>query len=119
MEKRHVHKELARILPIDSQEGKIFELSTKEDSESINMAIAEIQQDIRHHHSNATELYFVIEGKGTMEIDHDTIELYPGSFVMLKPGAVHKATKKSGEKLKIVVASSPAWNPKDHISDEG
>src|SRR5437764_14953411 len=44
-----------------------------------------------HCHPNATEIYFCFQGGGTMRTpDGPTVELTPGSFVVLPRGEVHE-----------------------------
>lgn len=116
--KRYVSRNLGDVKPLSHTAGSIYELSDRRDWPHMNAAVAEITDDDRHHHAVATELYFVLEGHGTMYIDGDTVNLGPGSYVLLKPGAVHRATANPGERLKILVASSPSYNSDDTIPDE-
>jgi quercetin dioxygenase-like cupin family protein len=43
----------------------------------------------RHYHKVAAELYYVLEGEGTIELDGDEHEVRPGSIVHIPPGVVH------------------------------
>jgi quercetin dioxygenase-like cupin family protein len=47
------------------------------------------QEGFEHDHvdSNQEEVYFVVKGSGTMRIDGEEIELRPGRFVRVDPGA--------------------------------
>ena len=47
------------------------------------------QEGREHDHgdSNQEEVYFVVKGSGTMRIDGDEVELRPGRFVRVDPGA--------------------------------
>ena len=47
------------------------------------------QEGLEHDHvdSNQEEVYFVVKGSGTMRIDGEEIELRPGRFVRVDPGA--------------------------------
>jgi quercetin dioxygenase-like cupin family protein len=42
-----------------------------------------------HYHKIATELYYVLEGEGTIELDGQAHPLKPGSIVQIPPGVVH------------------------------
>ena len=41
-----------------------------------------------------TEIYHVLEGEGTLELDDDRLDLKPGITVMIKPGCIHRAVGK-------------------------
>jgi len=43
-----------------------------------------------HCHPQATEIYFCVEGGGTMRTPGETIAVAPGSFVVHPPGEVHE-----------------------------
>jgi len=43
-----------------------------------------------HCHPQATEIYFCVEGGGTMRTPGKTIAVTPGSFVVHPPGEVHE-----------------------------
>jgi quercetin dioxygenase-like cupin family protein len=43
-----------------------------------------------HCHPHATEIYFCVEGGGTMRTPSETIAIVPGSFVVHPPGELHE-----------------------------
>jgi mannose-6-phosphate isomerase-like protein (cupin superfamily) len=43
----------------------------------------------RHHHRLSEEIYFFLEGSGTMEIDGETRSVGPGDAVLIPPRAWH------------------------------
>ena len=49
----------------------------------------------RHYHKVSEELYYLLEGRGVMEIDGQTQEVGPGDAILIPAGAWHeiKATK--------------------------
>jgi len=42
--------------------------------------------------SGQEEVYFVLEGSGTMAVDGDTVELVPGRYVFVPPGTARQLT---------------------------
>jgi mannose-6-phosphate isomerase-like protein (cupin superfamily) len=60
-----------------------------------------------------TEIYYVLEGEGHLELDGDRIELRPGCAVMIKPGCRHRAVGR----LKIINVPIPAFDPADEWFD--
>ena len=61
-----------------------------------------------HHHvdSNQEEVYFVVRASGVMQVDGDEVELRPGRFLRVDPGAVRRPT--AGEEgLEFVTFGAP------------
>jgi mannose-6-phosphate isomerase-like protein (cupin superfamily) len=52
----------------------------------------EIEADSKtHFHKVQTEIYFVLEGEGHIELDDETVALRPGVAVTILPGCRHRA----------------------------
>ena len=74
------------------------------------MHVVEISKDSRpHYHKKTTEIYYVLEGEGHLEIDKDKVPLKPGVSVLIPPHSLHRAV---GE-LKILNVPVPAFDPAD------
>jgi mannose-6-phosphate isomerase-like protein (cupin superfamily) len=43
----------------------------------------------RHYHAESEEIYYLLEGGGTMELDGARREVGPGDAVLIPPGAWH------------------------------
>jgi len=86
-----------------------------EDPDQIaTMHVVDIRVDSRtHYHKNLTELYYVLEGEGHMELDGRLVDVRPGSAIMIKPGCRHRAVGK----LKILNVPIPAFDPEDEWCD--
>ncbi|MEQ1860692.1 MAG: cupin domain-containing protein [Chthoniobacteraceae bacterium] len=65
----------------------------------------------RHHHKLAEEFYFILEGRGTMELDGATREVGPGDCVLIPPGAWH--TIAAGEDLRFLCCCAPPYAHED------
>src|SRR5690606_16190530 len=44
----------------------------------------------KHYHKRTTEIYFVLEGEGHLEVDEDQVPLKPSVAVMIQPGCRHR-----------------------------
>lgn len=76
--------------------------------------ITEISADSRtHYHKRLTEIYYVLEGKGVMELDGDQQPIKPGDAIMIKPGCRHRAIGR----LKLVIVAMPVFDPADEWFD--
>jgi len=76
-----------------------------------SMHLVEIKQDSElHYHKVMTELYYVLEGEGHIELDGQIHPLTPGTAVLIKPGCRHRAV---GANLKILNVPVPKFDPAD------
>jgi len=57
-----------------------------------------------------TEIYYVLEGEGHIELDNERHELLPGTAVLIQPGCKHRAV---GSNLKILNIPVPKFDPND------
>lgn len=78
-----------------------------------SMHLVEIKRDSElHYHRKTTELYYVIEGEGHIELDGKTHPLSPGTAVLIRPGCRHRAV---GSNLKILNVPVPKFDPSDEF----
>jgi mannose-6-phosphate isomerase-like protein (cupin superfamily) len=78
------------------------------------MHVVDIQQDAQvHYHKKLTEIYFVLEGSGQMELDGERLPIKPFTAIFIKPGCRHRAVGK----MRIVNVSIPAFDPEDEWFD--
>lgn len=78
-----------------------------------SMHLVEIKRDSElHYHKRMTELYYVLEGEGHIELDGETLPLYPGTAVLIQPGCRHRAV---GEGLRILNVPVPKFDPADEF----
>ncbi len=67
-----------------------------EDGDGVaSLHVTTIKEDSQvHYHKRMTEIYYVLEGEGTIELDGESHPLRPGVSVMIKPGCRHRAVGK-------------------------
>lgn len=74
----------------------------------------EIQEDARtHYHKTLTEIYVVLEGEGSMELDGELIPIRPMTSILIKPGCRHRAVGR----MTILNVVIPAFDPADEWFD--
>ncbi len=56
-----------------------------------------------HYHKRGTELYYVLEGEGTVMLDGEAVSVRKGSVVHIPPGVVHGAKGK----MRVLVVGIP------------
>ena len=78
------------------------------------MHLVEISRDSAvHYHKKMTEIYFVLEGEGHLELDGEIVRVQPMTAVFIKPGCRHRAVGN----LKIINVPVPAFDPEDEWLD--
>lgn len=65
----------------------------------------------RHYHRLSEEFYFILEGRGSMEIDGETREVGPGDAVLIPAGAWH--TIRAAETLQFLCCCAPPYAHED------
>jgi mannose-6-phosphate isomerase-like protein (cupin superfamily) len=68
---------------------------------------------IRHHHRIAEEIYYLIEGRGTMELDGEVRDVEAGDAILIPPGAWHRIDASSDGPLRLLCACSPPYSHED------
>ena len=86
-----------------------------DDPEGIaTLHVVDIKADSQtHYHKQMTEIYYVLEGSGQIELDGNRVDVGPGSAIMIKPGCRHRAVGK----MRIVNVPIPAFDPDDEWFD--
>ena len=86
-----------------------------EDEDGVaSLHVTTIKEDSQvHYHKNMTEIYYILEGEGHMELDGEKLPVKPGSAVLIKPGCRHRAVGK----LRILNVPIPAFDPEDEWFD--
>ena len=74
--------------------GQIRPLIGAADGAAAEVHHVEIDHARLHFHERTDEVYYVIDGQGTMVLDDETIELHPGVVVYVPRGVRHKAVGK-------------------------
>jgi mannose-6-phosphate isomerase-like protein (cupin superfamily) len=79
-----------------------------------SLHVVDIKKDSEiHYHKKLTEIYYILEGEGHMELDGKMVPVKPNSAILIKPGCRHRAVGK----LKIINVPVPAFDPNDEWFD--
>ena len=71
--------------------GQIRPLIEEHDGAAAEVHHVEIDHAKLHYHEKTDEIYYVIEGSGSMVLDDEEIELHEGVGVYVPRGVKHKA----------------------------
>ena len=67
----------------------------------------------RHYHRISEELYFILEGKGTMEIDGESKKVGPGDAILIPRQAWHQITSSEDSPLRLLCCCAPPYSHED------
>ena len=65
------------------------------------------------HRLKASEVYYIIAGRGLMHIDKELFEVNPGCTVYIPPNATQYIENKSDSDLIFLCIVDPAWRKED------
>ena len=108
---RHVHD--APTVPCPC--GQSTRLMTRADTLDCNFHVTFIQDSVRHYHKECTEVYYILEGQGKMELNGDFIDILPGTMIYIEPRTRHRLW--SAEGVRTIVFGVPALKAEDEHFD--
>ena len=91
---KYLRRDPAEVVPWAETCGQIRPLIEASDEAAAEVHHVEIDHAKLHYHKQTDEVYYVIDGHGTMTLDDDTIELHRGVVVYVPRGVKHKAIGK-------------------------
>ncbi|HMC64297.1 MAG TPA: cupin domain-containing protein [Gemmataceae bacterium] len=91
---RFLRRDPAEVPPWAETCGQVRCLIEEKDDAAAEVHHVEIQDAKLHYHERTDEIYYVIDGQGTLVLDDDEVELHPGVVVYVPRGVRHKAKGK-------------------------
>lgn len=67
------------------------------------------------HALKTTEVYYILEGEGIMNIDKESSKVRAGDMIYIPPNAKQSITNSGNSDLKFICIVDPAWRPEDEI----
>jgi len=111
-----VHIAAARESPRNERAGQIsYLLLASGQFGSTRMAITMVHGDPGseqpvHSHPEAEQVYVVVAGTGLMRVNHEALDVGPGTLVFIPPGAKHSILNTGSVPLVYVSATSPPFD---------
>ena len=113
-----------RVPPFATKDGsEIRELLAPRNSCIRNQTLAEARLPAGagttpHHHVRTEEIYYVLEGRGLMQVGEETRQVGVGDAVAIPPGAVHQITNTGPVVLKFLCCCAPGYEHEDTLLAE-
>jgi mannose-6-phosphate isomerase-like protein (cupin superfamily) len=88
---------------------------TAADGAPCSLHVTAIHDSVRHYHRQTTEVYYILEGTGKIELNGTWYDLEPGTTIWIEPGTRHRVVSPAG--LTTIVFSVPAFDAADEWFD--
>ena len=114
----------AHIQPITGGDGAIIrELASPHNSPLSHHSLAEIRHppgtaNREHRHTEAEEVYYVLEGQDCVCVDGEIRDIGPGDLVVIVPGQRHSAWQEGDGDLVMLVTCVPAYAADEAVFSE-
>ncbi len=108
-------------VPFTTKDGStIRSLLDKANAPVANQSLAEAivpagSSTERHYHKESEEFYYLLEGRGEMEIDGESITVGPGDAILIPAGARHRIRAVTG--LRFLCCCAPPYSHEDTYFD--
>ena len=89
---RFLRRDPAAVTPWAETCGQIRCLVEQKDGAAAEVHHVEIADARLHYHERTDEFYYVIDGRGTLTLDDEEVELHPGVVVYIPRGVRHRAS---------------------------
>ncbi len=112
---------LTDTVPFTTKDGsEIRELLAYRNSGIRNQSLAEARLQpggatAPHFHPQAEEIYYLLAGRGRMQIEAEICEVGPGDAIAIPPGLRHQITAIGEETLRFLCCCAPAYENDDTI----
>jgi mannose-6-phosphate isomerase-like protein (cupin superfamily) len=63
----------------------------------------------RHYHKLSEEIYFILEGSGTMALNDEIRLVVPGDAILIPPGAWHEIKNDTSTPLRFLCCCAPPY----------
>ncbi len=83
----------------------------RDENPNVSVHRTEIEDAELHYHEKTTEIYYILNGSGTMVLDNEHAALEPGVVIQIPPGVKHKVTGK----VTAFIVAQPAFDPNDEF----
>ena len=105
---------LGKVEPFMTKDGStIRELHHTELQSLAEATLEPSEATERHYHAKSEEIYFVVKGSGTLEVDGETRTVRPGDAALIPPGAWHTLENTGTSELRIFCCCAPPYSDED------
>ncbi len=99
--------------PISCPYGLTTRVLTGGEGGIANVHVISVTKGDPHRHEGYDEVYYVLAGRGEIQIDGKAYTLEPGAVVSIPRGSVHSLCADGDEPLRFVAFGTPAMSADD------
>lgn len=88
---------------------------TSADTPTCSLHVTFIKDSVLHYHRETTEVYYILEGRGRMQLNGDFVDVEPGLTILIEPNTRHRLSSTEG--VRTIVFSVPAFRLDDEYFD--
>lgn len=115
---------IERVEPFITKDGsEIRELLAHRNSCIRHQSLAEAKvppgsSTVGHHHVRTEEIYYVLEGEGTVQVRDERQRIGPGDAIAIPPGAFHQIVNTGQATLRFLCCCAPAYEHDDTVLED-
>lgn len=113
MEKHPILRHEDEVEPIQCPYGTVRRIVTGGEGGVANIHLVDVTEGGAHYHNAYDEVYYVLEGSGTLTAGDVTGVVRPGSVAAIPAGCVHALKADAGQRLRFLIVGTPPC-PIDH-----
>jgi quercetin dioxygenase-like cupin family protein len=99
--------------PFTTKDGSTIREFIHSPAQSLAEAtLAPGQSTMRHYHALSEEIYLLVDGAGTMELDGETRDVCEGDAILIPPGAWHELLA-GASGIRLLCCCVPAYTHDD------
>jgi mannose-6-phosphate isomerase-like protein (cupin superfamily) len=114
-EKGYLVRRLSEAPTVPCPCGQSTRPITRADTAACNLHVTFITDSVRHYHKLCTEVYYILEGRGKMDLNGDIVDVEPGMIILIEPYTKHRLWSEKG--VRTMVVGAPALDPNDEYFD--
>jgi mannose-6-phosphate isomerase-like protein (cupin superfamily) len=113
--KGYVLKKMAEAPAVPCPCGSSTRILTAADGAPCSLHVTTIRDAARHYHRETTEVYYILQGSGKIELNGEWHPVEPGLAIWIEPGTRHRVVSQEG--IVTIVFGLPAFDPRDEWFD--
>jgi mannose-6-phosphate isomerase-like protein (cupin superfamily) len=103
--------------------SEIRELLAHRNSCIHNQTLAEARlpqggSTMAHRHLKTEEIYYILEGRGSMQVNEEIKSVGQGDAIAIPPGSLHKIANTGTNTLKFLCCCAPGYEHEDTVLTE-
>jgi mannose-6-phosphate isomerase-like protein (cupin superfamily) len=107
-------EDLEALPAVDCPCGRARRAFLVPDNKTASLHLVDIKTDPEvHYHQKHTEIYYILEGEGFIELDGERTPVKPGTAILIPPGVRHRTLGN----IRLLNIPIPPFDPSDELFD--